>query len=672
MVAEISYGAMVLALLVALYGICAAIYGARKKFLSWVESARIAMILTWPLISIAVFGLIYLLLDGHYEVQYVYSVTSNSVPSYLKLPAMWGGQAGSIIFWSCLLSAFISVAALREWERERELLPWVIIISLFTLAFFLILTIFIENPFVRFWQMPDGSVVSSMFRPAVSMLLIPDDGLGLNPLLRHIGMILHPPMQYLGFVSFVIPYAFVIAVLITGRKDEHWIRIVRRWMLIAWLFLSLGLLLGSRWSYDVLGWGGYWGWDPVEIAALMPWLSGTAFLHSVMIQEKRGLFKRWNMVLIVLTYLLVIFGTFVTRSGLLSSVHAFAQSAIGPLLFVFIGLNFTVSLGLLIFRWGRFRSESYLTSLLSRESLFLVNNLLLMGILAVCFLGVIFPLVSELLTGQKVTVGPPYYERATGPLFASLLLLMGITPLSAWGRSTAVTMGRAVWKPLAASLVILAVILLNGVRSLAALLGFWLAAFVGSVVIYQFARGVVVRRRRWKESIPTALLRLVDRNRRRYGGYITHLGVVLMAIGIIGIELFQVETQGAIPRGGTLTLRSYTLTYEGLNMFDVDDGRNVARAVIGVAKNGVPVGELYPRNDFYYDSQMSISIPGVHSTPAGDLYVVLVGWEPISTMGATFKVYHMPLVNWLWTGGLVFILGTLAVVWPQRSMEKGD
>ena len=286
-----------------------------------------------------------------------------------------------------------------------------------------------------------------MFQPAGTTLASMRDGHGLNPLLRHPGMIIHPPMLYLGFVSFVIPFAFAIAALVTGRTDDRWIRLTRRWTLVAWLFLSLGLLLGGRWAYDVLGWGGYWGWDPVEIAAFMPWLTGTAFLHSVMIQEKRGMLKHWNMVLIILTYCLVIFGTFLTRSGVLSSVHAFAQSAIGPLFFGFIGLTFIISLTLLLQRWDSLKSEAQMTSMLSREALFLLNNLLFMSILVVCFWGVIFPLISELFTGQKVTVGPPFYERATGPLFAGLLLLMGIAPLSAWRHSTAKTLGRAMWKP---------------------------------------------------------------------------------------------------------------------------------------------------------------------------------------------------------------------------------
>jgi cytochrome c-type biogenesis protein CcmF len=668
MIANFGFGVLVLTFLVCVYGVGAAVYGALKNRQDWVESSRLAMLLTFPLLSLASLALLYLLVSGNYSVAFVYSVTQNAMPLYLRATAWWGGQAGSLLFWSWLLSAFTSAVTVRKWHRDREFLPWVVVVSLVTVAFFLSLNIFFENPFERYWFTPTGET-QAMFAPANSRLIEPNDGRGLNPLLRHPGMIIHPPMLYLGFVAFVIPYAFAIAALITGRSDDRWIRLTRRWTLIAWLFLSLGLILGGRWAYDVLGWGGYWGWDPVEIAAFMPWLTGTAFLHSVMIQEKRGLFKRWNMVLIILTYSLVIFGTFLTRSGVLSSVHAFAQSAIGPMFFAFIVISFVITLGLLLWRWNDLDSEGEMHSMLSREALFLVNNLLFMGILAVCFWGVIFPLISELFTGQKVTVGPPFYERATGPLFGGLLLLMGIAPLSAWGHSTVKTLGRALWKPALVSLVVLVITLLLGVRNWAALVGFWLVAFAASITLYDYIRAVLARSRRAGENLAVALWRLAGRNRRRYGGYIIHLGVVLMAMGIIGIELFQTETQGTIAPGESMTLAGYTVTYRSLAEFDTPDGRNVARAVIDVNRDGRKIGELYPRRDYYYAQQQPMTIPGVRSTWEDDLYVLLVDWQPISVNSATFKVYHNPLVNWVWFGGFVFILGTMVAAWPDRDPE---
>ena len=669
MLANLGFGAIIITAFLLLYCVGAAIYGFRKNAPTWVDSAKNAMLLTFPLLTVSALCIIALLVGNHYEVQYVASVSSRAMPTYLKVTALWGGQAGSLFFWSWLMSAFTSSVALRNWERDKEFLPWVLVVSALTTLFFLGLLIFFENPFERLWTIVTGEVIPAMFQPGGASLYIPADGNGLNPLLRHPGMIIHPPMLYLGFVSFVIPFAFGIAALITGRTDDRWIRITRRWTLVAWLFLSLGLILGGRWAYDVLGWGGYWGWDPVEIAAFMPWLSGTAFLHSVMIQEKRNMLKHWNMVLIILTYALVIFGTFLTRSGVLSSVHAFSQSAIGPAFFVFIRLTFIVSLSLLLQRWNDLKADVQVTSLFSREALFMLNNLLFLGILVICLWGVIFPLISELVTGQKVTVGPPFYERATSPLFIALLFLMGVAPLSAWRYSTAKTLGQAMWKPFVASLVVLALVWLGGIRIFGALLGLWVLALVVFVTVYEFCRSALARHQKWNESLPVALWQLAGRNRRRYGGYIIHLGVVFMALGVIGIEIFQAETQGTIPQGGEMTLRGYTITYDSLAVFDVPDGRNVARAVVSVYKDGKFLGQLYPRRDFYYDQSQPMTIPGVRSTWEDDLYVLLVDWLPVSVQGATFKVFHNPLVNWLWFGGFIFIFGTLVAAWPDKDLE---
>jgi cytochrome c-type biogenesis protein CcmF len=665
MIGDFGYGVLAAAFLLALFSAGATAYGARVKSERWVESARRAMLLTFPLVTLVSLALIYLLVTRHYEYEYVYSVTSNSMPAYLKITAWWGGQAGSLLFWSWLMSAFTSAATLRKWERDREFLPWVVFVTAATLAFFLSLNLFFENPFVRWWQTASGET-AAMFRPAGAIPITPGDGQGLNPLLRHPGMIIHPPMLYLGFVAFVIPFAFAIAALITGRSDDRWIRLTRRWTLVAWLFLSLGLVLGARWAYDVLGWGGYWGWDPVEIAAFMPWLTGTAFLHSVMGQEKRGMLKQWNMLLIILTYDLVIFGTFLTRSGVLSSVHAFAQSAIGPMFFAFIGLTLVGSVSLLVHRWNDLKAEIEMKSMFSREALVLLNNLLFMGVLIVCFWGVIFPLISELVTNQKVTVGPPFYERATAPIFGALMLLMGVAPLSAWGHSTLKTLGRAAWKPALAAALTAAALFAAGLRNAVALIGFGLVALVVFVTLYEFGRGALARHRSTGEDPFTALWKLAGRNRRRYGGYIVHVSMVLMAVGILGIEVFQHETQKSLAVGESLQVDNYTVRYDSLARFPYDDGRWVTRAVVSVFRDGEYVGELYPRFDIYPDGQ-PMTLPRIRSTLADDLYVVLVNWENVSAQVAPFKVYHNPLVNWVWIGSFVFILGTLVAAWPERE-----
>ena len=672
MIADIGFLTVVIAFGISIYGAVAAAVGGSQDKPWLVESARRAMVLTFPLLSLTGLAIIWLLVSGQYQISYVASVTSEAMPTYLKVTALWGGQEGSLVFWSWLMAGFATAASLRRWDRDREFLPWVIMVTMITLAFFLSLVIFFENPFARLWRGSMGQQITAMFAPAGATPLVPTDGQGLNPLLRHPGMIIHPPMLYLGFVSFVIPYAFAIAALITKRADDRWIRLTRRWALVAWLFLSLGLILGGRWAYDVLGWGGYWGWDPVEIAAFMPWLTGTAFLHSVMVQEKRGMLKRWNMVLIILTYALVIFGTFLTRSGVLSSVHSFAQSAIGPMFFGFISITFIASTVLLISRWRDFGGENQLHSMFSREALFLLNNLLFMGILVICFWGVMFPLISELFAGQKVTVGPPFYERATGPLWIGLLLLMGVAPLSVYGRSSWQTLGRSLWKPAVLSLLTPIGLLINGMRMPGAILGFWMITLVTLVTLYEFWRGALARHRRHGENLLKALWSLAARNRRRYGGYLIHIGVVVMAMGIIGIEIFQSETQATLSQGEQLTLGPYVMTYDNLTEFVTEDDRQVARAEVSVYRNGRYEGELYPRRDFYFSTQQPMTIPGVRSSLEDDFYVLLVGWEPIEQGGATFKIYRNPLVNFVWFGGLIFILGTAVAAWPDRQDVKDE
>jgi cytochrome c-type biogenesis protein CcmF len=666
-IANLGYLAQVLCLALALFGASAALYGAVRRESRWVESARRAMLLTWPIMTLAIIAILLLLTGDHFEIRYVQSVVSRSMPTYLKVTALWAGQAGSLLFWSWLLAAFASAAGLRRWDRDREFLPWVIVVTMLTLAFFAVLTIFYENPFARLWQFADGSQSAGMFQPAGALPLLPYDGQGLNPLLRHPGMIIHPPALYLGFVAFVIPFAFAMAALITGRTDNRWIRITRGWSLAGWLFLSLGLILGGRWAYDVLGWGGYWGWDPVEVAALLPWLTSTAFLHSVIVQEKRGMLKQWNVILIILTYVLVILGTFLTRSGVLTSVHSFGASPINPLFLAFLGITAAIALWLLIRRWNDLRGENQLDSMISREALFLFNNLLFIAILLVCFIGIIYPRISELLTGEAVTFGPPWYERITGPLWLGLLLLMGLATLAAYGHVARKRFGRVVWTLLGISFIVPIILFVRGIRLAGALLGYWFIAFVILVTLYEFWRGALARRQRHGEGFLRALWRLVGRNRRRYGGYLVHLGLALMAMGIFAMEMYQKETQGSLVPGEQITLSGYTMVYEDFTQFDMPDGRNISQAAVAVYHQGKYEGELYPRKDFYYASQQPVTVPAVRTTLEGDLYVLLVGWEPIGIEGATFKVYFNPLVNFIWGGALVLVLGAVVAMWPERS-----
>jgi cytochrome c-type biogenesis protein CcmF len=670
MVANIGFGVLVITLVISLAAVVTAVYGVISKSNAMLETARRAALTTFPLLSIAILSLVTLLVTSQFGYVYVFQTTSLSMPLYLKVAALWGGQEGSLLFWCWLLSGFTFIVLIRKWKEEHDLLPWVIAVTSLTLMFFMILVLFFENPFQRYYVFYSGEVIKSLFHPYNALAAQPSDGTGLNPLLRHPGMVAHPPMLYLGFVGFIIPYAYAIAALIQGRSDDRWLKATRKWSLMAWLFLSIGLVLGSRWAYDVLGGGGYWGWDPVEISAFMPWLIGTAYLHSMVMQEKRGLFKHWNITLIILTFCLVIFGTFLTRSGLLSSVHAFSESAIGPAFFVFISLMFILSLGLLLYRWSSLSSSYQIRSFFSRESAFLFNNLLFMAIFLICLLGVLFPIFSELFTGQKVTVGPPFYKSATGPLFGLLFLLMGIVPLTAWRTSTAKNLGRSIWKPAVVSLLFPVFALIANVHQFSALFAIWLVGFVICVTLYDYGRSIRFRASHQSESIWNAFITLTRRNRRRYGGYIIHLGVVLMGLGIIGIEFFQSQTQATIKVGESISLSGYNFTFNNLEVFDTSDGRNIARADIQISMNGRNLKLVSPRSDYYYESQQSVTIPGLRSTLADDLYVVLVDWETITLDSVTFKIFRNPLISWLWLGSIVLVVGTLVALWPATEPKK--
>jgi len=670
MIGPIGYGSLVIALVISLLGVVASIYGQRIHSNAMLETARRAALVTFPLLSFSIAALLVLLVSGHFEYTYVYQTTDLSMPFYLKLAALWGGQEGSLLFWCWLLSGFMFLTLMRKWKSDHDLLPWVIAITSFILFFFLILVLFFENPFNRYFITMDGDVVSSLFPPMMSLQANPTDGNGLSPLLRHFGMIVHPPALYLGFTGFVIPYAYAMAALINGRTDDRWLKSTRRSALFAWMFLSIGLVLGSRWAYDVLGWGGYWGWDPVEISALIPWLTGTAYLHSMVTQEKRGMFKHWNVALIILTFCLVIFGTFLTRSGLLSSVHSFSESEIGPAFLAFIAVMFLASLGLLLWRWSDLSSPYQIPSLFSREAAFLINNLLFIAIFLICLTGILFPILSELLTGQKVTVGPPFYEHATGPLFALLLLLMGIVPLTIWGSTTARSLSKGLWKPALLALLAPLLSFILGRNRWTALLSVWLIAFVILATLMDTIRSVKMRARTHQESSWKAFSLLVQHNRRRYGGYLIHIGVALMGLGIIGIEFFQTTTQGMIAAGESLTLSNYTFTYEKLDIADTPDGRNSAVATVLIRRDGRELGRVYPGSDYYYASQQSVTRPGIRSTLGNDLYIILVDWLEITTDGATFKIYYNPLINWLWIGSFVLIIGTLVALWPARNRRK--
>ncbi|RME45017.1 MAG: heme lyase CcmF/NrfE family subunit [Caldilineae bacterium] len=653
---NLGYTAQVLALALALYTVITAVVGAQKNRPDLIRSARNAALGVTILLTVAVIVLEYLLLTGHYQTEYVASVTNNDATPFFKFAALWGGQNGSLLFFAWLMSIFTGLVVLRKWGVVQSLIPYVMAVMQAVMLFFIGLVVFVANPFE---QLP----------------FFPADGQGLNPLLYHWGMVIHPPVLYIGFVAFIVPYAFAIAALITRQRGDLWMRTTRRWTLAGWVFLSMGLLLGGRWAYDVLGWGGYWGWDAVENAALIPWLVATPFLHSVVIQENRGMMKRWNVALIVLTFCLVVEGTFLTRSGVIGSVHTFAQSAIGPLFLAFIGVMFLFSLALFVSRWDELSSENELDSLLSRESVFLLNNLLFIALAFTVWWGTHFPIISEAVTGNKIVVGPPFFKKTTGPLFAAVVLLMGIAPLMPWRQITSRKLLSTLKWPAVVGLLTMGLIYtLTWVKIPGAVVAFGFIAFSLTVTVMEYVRGVLARRRTHGEGWLEALQRLVVRNRRRYGGYLIHLGVLFAAIGVIGMEFYQVETQQNVARGESFTITSpfvgtYELTYRNLDTRPGRPGIENTFATLSVSRNGRPAGEITPYREFFVRQQQPMTIPDVNRAFASELYVIIAGWEPGGT-SATFKAFINPLINWLWFGGVVMVLGTIVAAWPGRQPAR--
>ncbi|MEA2134369.1 MAG: cytochrome c-type biosis protein CcmF, partial [Solirubrobacteraceae bacterium] len=536
-------GCLVLALGVALYGIAASLYGAGAGGRAWVDSGRRAVYATAGVVLVAFGVLEAAFLRSDFALSVVADHSSTTTPTFYRATAVWSSQEGSLLLWVVLLGLWSSLMLFLTRRRAREVAPYATAVLLGFAVFFLSLLVFLENPFDR-----AQTIVA--------------EGAGLNPLLRHPSMMIHPPMLYSGYTLFAVPFAFAIGALITRRLDAEWIRLTRPFTLAAWFFLGCGILLGARWSYTELGWGGYWAWDPVENASLMPWLIGTAFLHSVMIQEKRGMLKIWNVSLVLATGVLAILGTFLVRSGILQSIHAFGASTLGVPFLILICAMIAGSVALVLSRASDLRSEARLDSLLSREAVFLLNNLVLVGLCFVIFWGTFFPLISEALTGDEASVGPPWFDRYIVPLSLVLVLLSGIGPVIAWRRATAANLRRNLARPAAVGVLALLVLVLAGVSgSVAALLMFSLAAFVFAAVGQELWRGVRARRAMSSDSVPRALVSLVQRNRRRYGGYLVHVGVAVLFAGVAASSAFQDARDVELQVGQSAKVGGYELTY---------------------------------------------------------------------------------------------------------------
>jgi cytochrome c-type biogenesis protein CcmF len=643
MTADVGFGMTIVALVLAAYGGVVAAVGARTGRAALVESAQHAALGVFTLVTACFALLTYAFLTFDFSIRYVASNTNLGTPFYYRITGVWGALEGSIILWAWMLALYTLILIVRHREGARELYPWALATMLGILAFFLLVMSVAAPPFQR--QLP-----------------VPADGRGLNPLLEDTGMITHPVALYLGFTGFTVPFAFAMAALATGRVGDTWLVLTRRWTIVAWYFLSLGLLIGGWWSYHVLGWGGYWAWDPVENAAFMPWLTGTAFLHSVMIQERRRMLKLWNIVLVILTFGLTLFGTFLTRSGVIASVHAFTQGSIGMLFLGFLALVMLTALGLVAWRWDALRSQGNLDSVVSRESAFLLNNVLLVAAAFTVFFGTVFPLLSEAVRGVKVSVGAPFFNQVNVPLFLSLIFLMGVGPLIAWRRASLENLKRNFLWPVVLGIVAAAVTFALGVRSALAALTFATTVFVAATIAVDVVRATRARLRLGERLLP-AVGGLLRRHNRRYGGFVVHLGILIIALGVTGSHAWSVQTETTLKRGESAELAGYRLRFEGLSAAEESNHFKVVGAF--TVTNGRALGTLQPAKKFYPQEQAPIAYVDYRLGLKEDIYVVLGDFARDGSQ-ATIKVQVNRLVSWIWIGGVVLTLGALLAILPDR------
>jgi cytochrome c-type biogenesis protein CcmF len=641
--AEIGHGMTIVALVLALGGGVAAAVGARTGRPALVESAQHAALGVFALVTACFALLTYAFLTFDFSVRYVATNTNLGTPFYYRITGVWGALEGSIILWSWMLALYTLILILRHRERARELYPWALATMLGILTFFLLVMTVAAPPFQR--QVP-----------------VPADGRGLNPLLEDTGMITHPVALYLGFTGLTVPFAFAMAALVTGRVGDTWLVLTRRWTIVAWYFLSLGLLIGGWWSYHVLGWGGYWAWDPVENAAFMPWLTATAFLHSVMIQERRRMLKLWNIVLVILTFGLTLFGTFLTRSGVIASVHAFTQGTIGVLFLSFLGVVMLTALALVAWRWDALRSPGELDSVVSRESAFLLNNVLLVAAAFTVFFGTVFPLLSEAVRGVKVSVGAPFFNQVNVPLFLSLIFLMGVGPLIAWRRASVDNLRRNFLWPVALGVAAAAVAFVLGVRSTLAALTFATTVFVAATIGVDIVRATRARLRAG-EGLVTAVGGLLRRHNRRYGGFVVHLGILLIAVGVTGSHAWSVQTEQTLKRGETAELAGYRLRFDGLTAAEESNHFKVVGAF--TVSNGRVLDVLRPAKKFYPQEQTPIAYVDYRLGLKEDVYLVLGDFARDGSQ-ATVKIQINRLVSWIWIGGFVLTLGAMLAIMPER------
>jgi cytochrome c-type biogenesis protein CcmF len=647
---ELGRIALVICLGLSVYAVIAGAYAAATGRRRLALSARNALVACLGATLVAAAVLLVALVRSDFSFVYVADHTSLELPTPYKVSAFWGGQEGSLLLWLLILTAYATAAVLLARRTGGTLIAWVVPVLGVVVTFFSLVLVAVASPFAT--------------------QAAPPDGIGLNPSLQNPYMVSHPPALYLGYVGLAVPFAFGMAALLSRRTDELWIVLTRRWTLAAWAFLGIGQLLGAHWAYVEVGWGGYFAWDPVENAALMPWLAATAFLHSVMIQEKRGMLKVWNMLLVIGAFCLSLFGTFLTRSGILNSIHSFTEGPLGAWFLGFICVVVVGSTALVLARLPLLRAKTRLESPVSREATFLYNNLLLVAFCLTILWGVVYPILSEAVRGEQMTVGPPYYNFFLKAFGLPLLLLMGIGPLVAWRRASVRSLGRTfAWPAAIAALVGMALLPFGAGDSIPGLVAYSFSAFVLASIVLEFARGTRARRAISGEPWPTAFGSLVSRNRRRYGGYVVHAAIVLLAIGVAGSSAYDTIREAQLRPGGTMDVGAYTLRYDRLA---TREGSNAVeqRAIVKVERDGRSLGTLEAgKNSYRAEGQVSNEV-GIRSDwrTGEDLFVIA---EEIGRDGrVAFEVHVSPLVNLIWLAGAVFLIGSLVALWPDAREQR--
>ena len=647
---ELGRAALLVTLGLSTYALVAGAYAAHVGRRRLARSAQNALVAAFASTAVAAAVLVAALLRNDFSFEYVARTTSRALPTAYTLSAFWGGQEGSLLLWLLILTGFGAAAVTVNRAWARDLIVWVVPVFAAVATFFAFLLVAVASPFTT--------------------QAAPADGAGMTPSLQNPYMLAHPPLLYLGYVGLTVPFAFAMGALLSGKLDERWLIATRRWTLFAWAALGVGQLLGSHWAYVEVGWGGYYAWDPVENAALMPWLAATAFLHSVMIQEKRGMLKVWNVLLVILAFSLALFGTFLTRSGVVNSIHSFTQSSIGPWFLGFIAVSVAVSLAIVFWRLPRLRSPTKLESAVSREAAFLYNNLLLLALCLAILWGVVYPMLSEAVRGEAVVLGRSYYDFFLRAFGLPLLLLMGIGPLVAWRRASLRSLATTFRWPTVVALATGAVLLVLGAgSSIPGLVAYTFSAFVLTTIVMEFARGTRARKALGAPSWLGAFTSLITRNRRRYGGYVVHAAVVLFAIGVAGSSAFDSVAEAKLAQGESMRIGDYTLLYRSLDERETSNATQI-RATLDVRRGNRDLGTLEAGKNAYTIEQQVSNEVGIRSDKltGEDLFVIAEQIDPDGSV--YFRVFVKPLVNLIWLAGLVFLLGSVITLWPDRREQR--